>query len=156
MNSALQCISNIPQLTNFFLEDIYKIDLNTVSGLGSRGLFARRFANLIKRMWSEDSTEKAIYPRELTMAICNYAPQFAGYEQHDAHELMMLLLDVLHEDLNRVQQKPYIELKDADGRSDAVSHSSLFHFPTYAIRLPNIKGPCTRPNGDIVCFSSCL
>lgn len=28
------------------------------------------------------------------------------------------MLDGLHEDLNRVKKKPYIEAKDADGRSD--------------------------------------
>ena len=28
------------------------------------------------------------------------------------------MLDVLHEDLNRVKQKPYIEMKDSDGRPD--------------------------------------
>lgn len=35
-----------------------------------------------------------------------------------AQELLAFLLDGLHEDLNRVQQKPYNEAKDADGRSD--------------------------------------
>ncbi|KAF6134660.1 hypothetical protein GIB67_002061 [Kingdonia uniflora] len=33
-------------------------------------------------------------------------------------ELLAFLLDGLHEDLNRVKLKPYIELKDANGRSD--------------------------------------
>ncbi|VDN12935.1 unnamed protein product [Dibothriocephalus latus] len=31
---------------------------------------------------------------------------------------MVFLLDFLHEDLNRVQEKPYIELEDSDGRPD--------------------------------------
>ncbi|KAG4983603.1 hypothetical protein JHK87_028352 [Glycine soja] len=33
-------------------------------------------------------------------------------------ELLAFLLDGLHEDLNRVKQKPYIEMKDSDGRPD--------------------------------------
>ena len=33
-------------------------------------------------------------------------------------ELLAFLLDGLHEDLNRVKQKPYIETKDSDGRPD--------------------------------------
>ena len=32
-------------------------------------------------------------------------------------ELLAFLLDGLHEDLNRVTEKPYSELKDSDGRS---------------------------------------
>ncbi|CAL0321065.1 unnamed protein product [Lupinus luteus] len=33
-------------------------------------------------------------------------------------KLLVFLLDGLHEDLNRVKQKPYIEMKDSDGRPD--------------------------------------
>lgn len=33
-------------------------------------------------------------------------------------ELLAFLLDGLHEDLNRVKSKPYIEAKDAEGRPD--------------------------------------
>jgi hypothetical protein len=28
-------------------------------------------------------------------------------------------MDTLHEDLNRVKQKPYVEMSDSNGRSDA-------------------------------------
>lgn len=33
-------------------------------------------------------------------------------------ELLAFLLDGLHEDLNRVKCKPYVEAKDGDGRAD--------------------------------------
>lgn len=32
--------------------------------------------------------------------------------------MLAFLLDGLHEDLNRVKQKPYIEMKDSDNRPD--------------------------------------
>lgn len=35
-------------------------------------------------------------------------------------ELLAWLLDALHEDLNRVTKKPYIELKDSNGRPDEI------------------------------------
>lgn len=46
--------------------------------------------------------------------------QFAGFLQHDAQEFMAYLLDALHEDLNRIKQKPYIAINndDNDNRSD--------------------------------------
>lgn len=53
-----------------------------------------------------------------------FAPQFSGYQQQDSQELLAFLLDGLHEDLNRVKKKPYLELKDANGRPDAVWHGS--------------------------------
>lgn len=40
--------------------------------------------------------------------------------QQDCQELMSFLLDGLHEDLNRVKKKPYIEAKNSEGRPDHV------------------------------------
>jgi len=54
------------------------------------------------------------------LQVGRFAPQFSGYQQHDSQELLTFLLDGLHEDLNRIVKKPYIELKDNDGRSDEV------------------------------------
>lgn len=45
-------------------------------------------------------------------------PDYAGMQQHDAHEVTMLLLDKLHEDLNRVMKKPYVEMPEGDGSND--------------------------------------
>jgi ubiquitin C-terminal hydrolase len=53
--------------------------------------------------------------------VASKASQFTGYAQHDAQEFMAFLLDGLHEDLNRIQNKPYTETVDSDGRPDEVS-----------------------------------
>lgn len=37
---------------------------------------------------------------------------------HCFQEMLAFLLDGLHEDLNKVKRKPYIEAKDSDGRPD--------------------------------------
>jgi len=50
--------------------------------------------------------------------IYSFAPQFAGYQQHDSQELLAYVLDGLHEDLNRIQKKPYVETVEAGERSD--------------------------------------
>lgn len=55
-----------------------------------------------------------------------FAPQFSGYQQQDSQELLAFLLDGLHEDLNRVKKKPYLELKDASGRPDAVRYEGFW------------------------------
>ena len=52
--------------------------------------------------------------------ISRYSQNFSGFQQQDSQELLAFLLDGLHEDLNRVVNKPYDELKDSDGRPDDV------------------------------------
>ena len=47
-----------------------------------------------------------------------HAPQFVGYAQHDSQELLNFLLDKLHEDLNRIKVKPYVENFEANGETD--------------------------------------
>ena len=42
--------------------------------------------------------------------VGRYAPTFVGYAQHDSQELLAFLLDGLHEDLNLVRQKPYVDM----------------------------------------------
>ena len=42
--------------------------------------------------------------------VCSVATQFANSEQHDSQEFLSVLLDGLHEDLNRVLHKPTIEM----------------------------------------------
>lgn len=57
----------------------------------------------------------------LQAIVASKASQFTGYAQHDAQEFMAFLLDGLHEDLNRIQNKPYTETVDSDGRPDEVN-----------------------------------
>ncbi len=55
-----------------------------------------------------------------------YAPQFVGYAQHDSQELLAFLLDGLHEDLNLVKKKPYVDMTVAiKGRHEKVCHVIL-------------------------------
>lgn len=63
---------------------------------------------MLEELWSGDYA--SIAPRELKFKLAKFASQFAGFQQHDAQELLSFLLDGLHEDLNRVKVKPYIDL----------------------------------------------
>ena len=116
MNSALQCLSNVPQLTEYFLHDEYKQHINRDNPLGMKGDVAEAYGELVHNIWSGQMGSCA--PKSLKHNVARYAPQFSGYAQQDSQEFMSFLLDGLHEDLNRVKQKPYLEKKDDDGKSD--------------------------------------
>ncbi|XP_075618078.1 ubiquitin carboxyl-terminal hydrolase 4 isoform X2 [Balearica regulorum gibbericeps] len=117
MNSALQCLSNTPPLTDYFLEDKYEAEINPNNPLGMSGEIAEAYAELIKQIWS--GRQSHVAPRMFKTQVGRFAPQFSGYQQQDSQELLAFLLDGLHEDLNRVKKKPYLELKDANGRPDS-------------------------------------
>uniref|UniRef100_A0AAR2KJB1 Ubiquitin carboxyl-terminal hydrolase n=1 Tax=Pygocentrus nattereri TaxID=42514 RepID=A0AAR2KJB1_PYGNA len=112
MNSALQCLSNSPPLTEYFLEDRYEAEINRENPLGMRGEIAEAYADLVKQMWLSRSS--------YVTQVGRFAPQFSGYQQQDSQELLAFLLDGLHEDLNRVKKKPYLALRDAEGRPDEI------------------------------------
>ncbi|XP_069592061.1 ubiquitin carboxyl-terminal hydrolase 4 [Ranitomeya imitator] len=118
MNSALQCLSNTRPLTEYFLTDDYKDEINRDNPLGMKGEIATAYAELIRQIWSGEHSYVA--PRMFKTQVGRFAPQFSGYQQQDSQELLAFLLDGLHEDLNRVKKKPYLELKDANGRPDSV------------------------------------
>ncbi|XP_037616562.1 ubiquitin carboxyl-terminal hydrolase 15-like isoform X4 [Sebastes umbrosus] len=118
MNSAVQCLSNIPPLTEYFLKDKFTEELNEDNPLGMKGEIAKAYSELIKQLWS--GKYSYVTPRPFKTQVGRFAPQFSGYQQQDSHELLAFLLDGLHEDLNRIRKKPYIQLKDANGRPDKV------------------------------------
>lgn len=115
MNSALQCLVHTPKLVEFFLQD-YTQEINKYNPLGMQGELAISFGDLLRKLWSAGRTSVA--PRAFKAKLARFAPQFSGYNQHDSQEFLAFLLDGLHEDLNRVINKPYVEAKDADGRPD--------------------------------------
>lgn len=85
-----------------------------------KGALAETYGELLDMIWSGNSSSLA--PRQFKMMIGKHAPQFSGYQQHDSHELLAFLLDGLHEDLNLVRKKPYVDMDiKAEGRQDKVS-----------------------------------
>uniref|UniRef100_A0A8D2N6K2 ubiquitinyl hydrolase 1 n=1 Tax=Zonotrichia albicollis TaxID=44394 RepID=A0A8D2N6K2_ZONAL len=116
MNSSIQCVSNTQPLTRYFISGRHLYELNRTNPIGMKGHMAKCYGDLVQELWS--GTQKNIAPLKLRWTIAKYAPRFNGFQQQDSQELLAFLLDGLHEDLNRVHDKPYVELKDSDGRPD--------------------------------------
>ncbi|KAJ2064415.1 hypothetical protein GGI08_002382 [Coemansia sp. S2] len=116
MNSALQCLGHFGDLTRYFVSHVYTHELNRDNPLGMKGAVASAYGRLVNEMWGIG--RGAYAPRAFKQTIAQWAPQFRGYNQQDAPEFLAFLLDGLHEDLNRIVHKPYIEVPDADGRPD--------------------------------------
>ncbi|KAH2335112.1 hypothetical protein KXW30_003369 [Aspergillus fumigatus] len=112
MNSALQCVRSVEELTYYFLNDVYKKDLNPSNPLAHNGDIAKAYANLLRMLYDE-AGQSSFAPRQFKHTIGRYGPAFSGYGQQDSQEFLLFLLDGLQEDLNRIQKKPYIEKPDS-------------------------------------------
>ena len=51
MNAAVQCLSNTEPLTYYFINELYKNEINRVNTLGTKGDLAKSYAHLMRRMW---------------------------------------------------------------------------------------------------------
>ncbi|TPX65038.1 hypothetical protein SpCBS45565_g05446 [Spizellomyces sp. 'palustris'] len=119
MNSALQCLSNTPPLTKYFLKRLWEKELNRDNPLGMKGEVAAAYADLILQLWRPDPDRPGSFaPRGFKSTIGRFNPMFSGYSQQDSQELLGFLVDGLHEDLNRILEKPYIEAPDMDGQPE--------------------------------------
>jgi len=131
MNCILQCLMHAEPLLNYFLEQgqaqdgsenndnnnndnnndnqsdkwvektSYLAEVNKTNPLGSGGLVAAAFCSLLKTVWSGDEST-TFSPIEFKATFTAFARHFNNNHQHDAQEFASSLLDVLHEDLNRV------------------------------------------------------
>ncbi|XP_044260745.1 ubiquitin carboxyl-terminal hydrolase 21 isoform X1 [Tribolium madens] len=113
MNSVIQCLSNTKTLLEYLLQDHYVNDINTTTS-AMKGALIKAFAEVIKKLWSQEASDRVVNTSSLKSQIQRFAPRFIGYAQQDAQEFLRYLLEGLHEDVNRVKEKPKPILTEID------------------------------------------
>lgn len=111
MNSALQCVRSVEELTKYFLTDTYAEEINKANPLGYHGKVAMAYGNLLKEIYDEG--RGSVSPREFKNTVGKCRSTFSGWGQQDSQEFLGFLLDGLQEDLSRIKKKPYIEKPDS-------------------------------------------
>lgn len=126
MSSSLQCLLSIAPLSSYFLSQRYETDINATNRDGTKGALCKAYAKLLRDM-SFDKNINYIRPIELKRILGTQNVEFLGMAQHDAHEVIELLLDKLHEDLNKVKSKSYTEKVEGDGTNDFAIARETYH-----------------------------
>lgn len=85
-------------------------------GSGKNAQLVREFEKLSKDMWFD--TRSCFSPVRIKAVLGSISMDYQGNLQQDAHDVLELILDRLHEDVNRVVVKPYIEQPEGDGTND--------------------------------------
>ena len=128
LNSVIQILSQIYQLSYFFFTGEYKKHINKENRMGSNGIIVLKFGKVISTLWSfkdvviqnlemnKKKYEVYYYDQEkelnIKQTMINLLEEisknnviYKGYEQHDALEFFIYFIDILHEDLNQANRK---------------------------------------------------
>lgn len=97
--------------------------------LGHGGRIPIAFAALLRALYA--SKPYNIHsPRNLRSLIQQLNPMFEGNYQHDSQEALQFLLQGIHQDLNRIQERPKgLQVTDSNNRRDeevAAEHWNIF------------------------------
>jgi ubiquitin C-terminal hydrolase len=87
MNSALQCLSNIPEFTRIILSFDDEMNAPIIGA----------YSALIKTIWSGNYSVTT--PSSLLLNIRENLPRFTRYRQQDAQEFMNYFLHLIHQEL---------------------------------------------------------
>ncbi|KAI6785739.1 ubiquitin carboxyl-terminal hydrolase 4/11 [Emericellopsis cladophorae] len=111
MNSALQCVRSVEELSKYFLTDSNVDEINKSNPLGYNGRVALAYYGLLKEIYEQN--RGSVSPRDFKSTVGRCRSTFQGWGQQDTQEFLGFLLDGLQEDLSRIKKKPYIEKPDS-------------------------------------------
>jgi hypothetical protein len=126
LNAVIQSFAQLPTLRRALLE----ARDNKTELLGAT-------QELLRDMWSGKHT--TLSPLRLKKAMDERDGFFLGPHQHDAHEFMRSLLNLLHEDLSLVA---YEQLADVEGSPPVYRRreAATSRFPTYLVPQNALAG----------------
>ncbi|CAI5792847.1 ubiquitin carboxyl-terminal hydrolase 8 isoform X1 [Podarcis lilfordi] len=125
MNSVLQCLCNAPHLADYFNRNLYQDDINRSNFLGHKGEIAEEFGIIVKALWT--GQYRYISPKDFKFTIGKINDQFAGYSQQDSQELLLFLMDGLHEDLNKADNRKRYKEENNDHLDDFKAAELAWH-----------------------------
>ena len=101
------------------VERPYKKHLNTENPLGTGGALVEVFSSLLEEICSGRSS--SLSPNQLQSMIGKHITLYFDFQVHD-YELLTFILDRLHEDLNLVKKRPFVNtVIKMTGRNDKVA-----------------------------------
>ena len=95
MNATLQCFSNVPELTDFFLN---KFKYNPQD---PNKKMTNEYYIVVKNLWNKNN--KSFAPHAFKIALSEENPLFAGIAANDSKDLINFLLERFHQELNDIK-----------------------------------------------------
>ena len=106
MNATLQCFSNTKYLTEYFLNN-YKIN--------KKNIISNEYYKLLKELWNQNNN-KPYSPDSFKDELGKYNPLFNGINKIDLKDLILFLLETIHNELNSCKEN--INFLDCDKNNE--------------------------------------
>lgn len=97
MNASLQCLSHTMNLTHYFMSKKFQEDISVVNQKRLEYHLVLRYMDVVSNIWQEN---QIISPKTFKMTMEAFVKRFVGYQQQDAHECIVFILDLLHKGLS--------------------------------------------------------
>ena len=132
LNSALQCLLQVPQLSNYMI----------LTKLESEDKFTHEYQKLVKTFWTTSIT--SINVIELLIIFTNKFPQFNNNNQQDCQEVFICILELLEEScpgyINKIFYSTMIQetlCKDNKSLKNVITNIHII-YPTKQKKLSNL------------------
>lgn len=106
INSIIQCLSNTELLKDYFVSNHnfvnllkYKYEKKEAKELVNLQLNSFNLCRLIKNIWSSDNEHLKLFVRKFKEDFFKSFSQFRSFEQNDSHEMLVFILDKMHEEM---------------------------------------------------------
>lgn len=116
MNSIVQCLSNTEWFREFFMTGEYK-SLDKMNQIQS--IMINEMNKLLRGLWYDNAivSPKGFFNYLQILSLKIGGGQFVGNNQNDSSELLIFILDTIHEGLAKPIDTPFIE-QDVSGFSE--------------------------------------
>lgn len=94
MNTTIQCLSNTLPFTKHLLSGKFMDSINTKK---KEFDFFYQFVRLLKAIWTENYTYE---PKSFKKILGEFDHQFANFNQHDSHEVLITIINNIHSALS--------------------------------------------------------
>ena len=99
MNATLQCLAHVNVLVSFMLKE-----KDIIRKYSYKNKLANSFLEVLENLWQNNNL-KDFAPHKFKQLISNMNPLFAGVQANDSKDLVLFLLETMHDELNKVKNK---------------------------------------------------
>ena len=114
MNASLQCFSNVRNLRIYFLNNKPKIKQR-------KNKLSSSLLKVFENLWENDDI-KYYAPQQFKDVISEMNPLFKGIQANDSKDLILFILETVHNELNEINQK----VNENNKNVNSLDYNSVF------------------------------